>query len=177
MSGRRPSTTRIWNFIGSFRDSARSGATWTTLPGQFKEHGYLTLGTGKVRLLLPVALLLLLVIADAPISWAALPPGPPGQRRRQPQLEQRQLHMLEAAGRRGGHLLQPRGAELQGLYTLHSAQPALVHRRRASERLGLAAAAGRRGDAGRRAGEADAGGGEPAGDAAGSEGSLLLLFT
>lgn len=48
MSGRRPSTTKIWNFIGSFRDSTPSGATWVTLPSQFKDHGYLTLGTGKL---------------------------------------------------------------------------------------------------------------------------------
>lgn len=45
MSGRRPSTTQIWNFHGSFRDV---GPAWTTLPGHFMEHGFLTLGTGKL---------------------------------------------------------------------------------------------------------------------------------
>ena len=45
MSGRRPSTTKIWNFHESFRDV---GPQWTTLPGHFKQHGYLTLGTGKL---------------------------------------------------------------------------------------------------------------------------------
>lgn len=48
-SGRRPSTTRIWNFISDFR---AVGPNWTTLPSQFKDSGYLTLGTGKVRALL-----------------------------------------------------------------------------------------------------------------------------
>eukprot|EP00039_Didymoeca_costata_P029970 m.27309 g.27309 ORF g.27309 m.27309 type:complete len:560 (-) comp7884_c0_seq1:85-1764(-) len=45
MSGRRPSTTRIWNFISDFR---AVGPNWTTLPSQFKDSGYLTLGTGKL---------------------------------------------------------------------------------------------------------------------------------
>lgn len=45
MSGRRPSTTKIWNFISDFR---AVGPKWTSLPGQFLEHGYLTLGTGKI---------------------------------------------------------------------------------------------------------------------------------
>ena len=43
--GRRPSTTEIWNFISSFREV---GPTWVSLPGHFKQHGYLTLGTGKL---------------------------------------------------------------------------------------------------------------------------------
>ena len=45
MTGRRPSHTRIWNFISDFR---AVGPHWTTLPGHFKANGYLTLGTGKL---------------------------------------------------------------------------------------------------------------------------------
>eukprot|EP00729_Bicosta_minor_P022722 gene22722-21114_t len=46
MSGRRPSTTKIWNFISSFR---QQGPNWVTLPSHFKDQGgYLTLGTGKL---------------------------------------------------------------------------------------------------------------------------------
>jgi iduronate 2-sulfatase len=45
MSGRRPSTTKIWNFHGSFRGE---GPAWITLPGHFLRHGFLTLGTGKL---------------------------------------------------------------------------------------------------------------------------------
>eukprot|EP01052_Picozoa_sp_SAG31_P054852 SAG31_NODE_14824_length_785_cov_1.839650_2_plen_76_part_01 len=48
MSGRRPDTTRVWNFVGSFRDAAASGGSWTTLPQYFKEAGFLTYGFGKL---------------------------------------------------------------------------------------------------------------------------------
>ena len=49
MSGRRPSHTRIWNFISDFR---AVGPTWTTLPSHFKANGYMTLGTGRSMVLL-----------------------------------------------------------------------------------------------------------------------------
>lgn len=45
MTGRRPSTTKIWNFVSDFR---AVGPNWTTLPSHFLRHGYLTLGTGKL---------------------------------------------------------------------------------------------------------------------------------
>jgi len=45
LSGRRPAHTKIWNFMSDFR---AVGPNWTTLPSQFKAHGYLTLGTGKI---------------------------------------------------------------------------------------------------------------------------------
>ena len=45
LSGRRPSTTKIWNFHSDFR---AAGPRWTTLPGHFLQHGYMTLGTGKI---------------------------------------------------------------------------------------------------------------------------------
>lgn len=45
MSGRRPDTTKVWEFIDSFRGV---GANWTTFPEFFKNHGYLTLGCGKL---------------------------------------------------------------------------------------------------------------------------------
>jgi hypothetical protein len=45
MSGRRPDTTKVWNFVGSFRDV---GPTWVTMPQYFKQHGFLTFGFGKL---------------------------------------------------------------------------------------------------------------------------------
>ena len=45
MSGRRPDTTKVWNFVGSFRDV---GPTWVTMPQYFKMHGFLTYGFGKL---------------------------------------------------------------------------------------------------------------------------------
>jgi hypothetical protein len=45
LSGRRPSTTKIWNFHSSFR---AVGPGWTTLPGHFLSNSYLVLGTGKL---------------------------------------------------------------------------------------------------------------------------------
>ena len=52
MTGRRPGHTRIYSNDRSFRDfgvdkSGLRGANWTTLPGHFKDNGYLTLGGGK----------------------------------------------------------------------------------------------------------------------------------
>ena len=45
MSGRLPDTTRVWNFLDSFRDPAAvdragiPGTSWTSLPEHFKKHG------------------------------------------------------------------------------------------------------------------------------------------
>eukprot|EP00730_Choanoeca_flexa_P007361 TRINITY_DN12321_c0_g4_i3.p1 TRINITY_DN12321_c0_g4~~TRINITY_DN12321_c0_g4_i3.p1 ORF type:complete len:605 (+),score=134.73 TRINITY_DN12321_c0_g4_i3:2-1816(+) len=47
MSGRRPDTTQVWNFINHFREPA-IGAAWQSMPEYFKQHGYLTLGGGKL---------------------------------------------------------------------------------------------------------------------------------
>ena len=49
MSGRRPGTTRAWNFKSSFRD-APGGAAWTALPQAFKQAGYLS---GAIRATFP----------------------------------------------------------------------------------------------------------------------------
>eukprot|EP01047_Picozoa_sp_COSAG01_P009609 COSAG01_NODE_397_length_17560_cov_111.258347_5_plen_292_part_00 len=46
MSGRRPDTSRVWNFGDSFREGA--GARWLSLPQFFKASHYLTVGTGKL---------------------------------------------------------------------------------------------------------------------------------
>ena len=46
MSGRRPDTTRVWEFKDSFRQG--DGLSWTSLPGYFKRFGYLTVGSGKL---------------------------------------------------------------------------------------------------------------------------------
>ena len=55
MSGRRPDTTRVWNFATSFREAGADaaggegpGANWTTLPGHFKRAGYTVVGAGKL---------------------------------------------------------------------------------------------------------------------------------
>eukprot|EP00662_Eupelagonemidae_sp_cell21_P038113 gene38113-43643_t len=48
MSGRRPDTTRVWNFIDHFRQPD-VGAGWLSMPEYFKTHGFLTMGSGKSR--------------------------------------------------------------------------------------------------------------------------------
>ena len=47
MSGRRPDTTRVWEFVDHFRETD-VGAHWVSLPQYFKSNGYLTLGGGKL---------------------------------------------------------------------------------------------------------------------------------
>lgn len=47
MSGRRPDTTKVWNFINHFRESD-VGSTWISLPQWFKIQGYLSLASGKL---------------------------------------------------------------------------------------------------------------------------------
>ena len=47
MSGRRPDTTKVWNFINHFREPS-VGPNWTTFPEYFKKHGYLTFASGKL---------------------------------------------------------------------------------------------------------------------------------
>ena len=47
MSGRRPDTTRVFEFLDHFREVG-VGHDWLSLPGYFKLHGYLTLGGGKL---------------------------------------------------------------------------------------------------------------------------------
>ena len=43
MTGRRPDTTKVWEFR-----EAGVGADWVSMPQFFKQHGYLTLGGGKL---------------------------------------------------------------------------------------------------------------------------------
>ena len=43
MSGRRPSKTKVWNFIDHFRETG-VGEDWVSLPGWFKDHGYFVHG-------------------------------------------------------------------------------------------------------------------------------------
>ena len=47
MTGRRPDTTKVWNFINHFRESG-IGEDWVALPQFFREHGYLSYGSGKL---------------------------------------------------------------------------------------------------------------------------------
>jgi arylsulfatase A-like enzyme len=47
MSGRRPDTTRVWNFQNHFREDG-VGASWRSLPEYFKSHGMITMGSGKL---------------------------------------------------------------------------------------------------------------------------------
>ena len=64
MTGRRPDRTEAWNFLRSFRDV---GPRWVTLPSHFRDHGYLTLGTGKLyHEGLPAN-------GDGNLSWSDLP--------------------------------------------------------------------------------------------------------
>ena len=54
MSGRMPGTTKVFNFLDSFRDDSIvdregvPGTAWLSLPGYFHSHGYWTRGTGKL---------------------------------------------------------------------------------------------------------------------------------
>jgi arylsulfatase A-like enzyme len=47
LSGRRPDTTQMWNFVGGFRQTPGAGA-WNTWPEYFKNRGYYTYGVGKL---------------------------------------------------------------------------------------------------------------------------------
>lgn len=47
MSGRRPDTTRVWNFKDDFREPS-VGADWNSMPEFFKRHGMVSLGSGKL---------------------------------------------------------------------------------------------------------------------------------
>lgn len=44
-SGRRPDTTKAWNFVTHFREV---GPDWTTMPEYFVKAGWFVAGTGKV---------------------------------------------------------------------------------------------------------------------------------
>ena len=48
MSGRRPDTTKVWEFDDDFREENVGGTSWVTLPQYFKQYGYLTMGGGKL---------------------------------------------------------------------------------------------------------------------------------
>jgi iduronate 2-sulfatase len=51
MTGRRPDTTKVWEFDDHFRQSGpgtSNGIGWQTLPEYFKLRGYVTLGSGKL---------------------------------------------------------------------------------------------------------------------------------
>jgi hypothetical protein len=47
MSGRRPDTTRVWNFQDHFREEG-VGDQWRSMPEFFKDQGYITMGSGKL---------------------------------------------------------------------------------------------------------------------------------
>eukprot|EP00663_Eupelagonemidae_sp_cell21sb_P004491 gene4491-749_t len=56
MSGRYPDTLQVWNFVGDFRHTTQNPPTGggtpdlsvTPIPEYFKQHGFLSLGGGKV---------------------------------------------------------------------------------------------------------------------------------
>merc|ERR1712224_606092 len=47
LTGRRPDSTRVWNFKWNFRELS-NGSQWISLPQAFKKQGYITSGMGKV---------------------------------------------------------------------------------------------------------------------------------
>jgi hypothetical protein len=47
MTGRRPDTTKVWEFADHFREVG-VGKEWVSMPQYFKQFGYLTLGGGKL---------------------------------------------------------------------------------------------------------------------------------
>lgn len=69
MTGRRPDTTRVWEFVNHFRE-AGIGASWTSLPQYFKKHGYLTLGGGKLFHPSTTRENIGMPNADYPASWS-----------------------------------------------------------------------------------------------------------
>jgi iduronate 2-sulfatase len=46
MTGLRPDTTKVWNFLNHVRQTPL-GQTWKSIPQHFKENGYFTSGGGK----------------------------------------------------------------------------------------------------------------------------------
>ena len=47
ISGRRPDSTQMWNFVGGFRQTP-GAETWNTWPEWFRKRGYFTAGVGKL---------------------------------------------------------------------------------------------------------------------------------
>ena len=45
LTGRRPDTTHVWDLVTYWRNS---GGNFTTIPQYFKDHGYISVGMGKV---------------------------------------------------------------------------------------------------------------------------------
>lgn len=68
LSGRRPDTTRAWNFRNHFRE--QSGANWISLPQYFKQHGYLVVGGGKIFHASSAKSNIGLPLNDYPLSWS-----------------------------------------------------------------------------------------------------------
>lgn len=47
MTGRRPDTTKVWEFDDHFREAGpgtANGVSWQSLPQYFKQRGYVVLG-------------------------------------------------------------------------------------------------------------------------------------
>lgn len=47
LSGRRPDTTQMWNFVGGWRQT-KGAEAWHSWPEWFKIHGYTSYGVGKL---------------------------------------------------------------------------------------------------------------------------------
>lgn len=47
LTGRRPDTSGVWNFIDWFRNVSKGAESWQTIPEYFRSHGYTALGLGK----------------------------------------------------------------------------------------------------------------------------------
>eukprot|EP00005_Dracoamoeba_jomungandri_P000435 CAMPEP_0174251456 /NCGR_PEP_ID=MMETSP0439-20130205/1270_1 /TAXON_ID=0 /ORGANISM="Stereomyxa ramosa, Strain Chinc5" /LENGTH=492 /DNA_ID=CAMNT_0015331779 /DNA_START=35 /DNA_END=1513 /DNA_ORIENTATION=+ len=66
LTGRRPDTTKAWNFVNYFREKG-IGQDWVSFPQYFKESGYETISLGKVfHPKLPPH-------QDYPKSWTEIP--------------------------------------------------------------------------------------------------------
>jgi iduronate 2-sulfatase len=48
VSGRRPDTTKSWQFVDHFREHSVGGDKWTALPQLFRQRGWTTVGAGKI---------------------------------------------------------------------------------------------------------------------------------
>lgn len=46
-SGHHCAWLKVWEFVDHFREVG-VGADWTSMPEYFKQHGYLTVGNGKL---------------------------------------------------------------------------------------------------------------------------------
>lgn len=106
MSGRRPDQTKAFNFLTDFRDV---GADWISMPGYFKQHAYLSLGSFREAANHPPPLLTIHFLLPSPRNRQTVPRRPTAQWRRHQFLEQpaRAVQLQQQRRGRRWDLLRP----------------------------------------------------------------------